>query len=450
MMPAVSFLHAGRPALPVLRPAVLALLYTAIAMPVLWNYIPWTAASFVTAIAALLLMLRTGAPVAGGGPVRWGWWAGLFAAVYLVLPVKTCLYVALCCALLAVWERRQGSTGPLPPLTLLLGAPVTTYFADVFSFPLRLQLTAWAGTVLRAGSGEATTGTAGAIIRYAHTEYSVDPACAGLHMLTTSLACCVGLVAVAQRRLGKRLALGWVVLLLGAALVLNIGANLVRILVLVYFDVAPDALMHDVTGLLCFGVYVLLPLAWSVWWTVRRAGKDQAGAAPVAGRKRWPLPHSILMPLLTAGVSVVLLRDPPPAQAGAVSAVPGYTAQAYAPGIVQLESPQALVYLKTVQGFFFTDHNPLLCWTGSGYVFDALREEQWAGVPVFTGTLRRDTERLYTAWWYDDGRGYRTVSQTAWRWRAARTGGTFTIVNVTAADEEALRGEVAKVSAWMK
>jgi exosortase N len=111
---------------------------------------------------------------------------------------------------------------------------------------------------------------------------------------------------------------------------------------------------------------------------------------------------------------------------------------------MKYESREALIYLKQVQSFYHTEHNPMLCWTGSGYAFSHIREDRIGATPVMTGTLKKGSETLYTLWWYDNGH-YRTVSQTAWRWRALRSGQDFTIINITAGDKERLYKEAERV-----
>ncbi|QEH42413.1 hypothetical protein FW415_16660 [Chitinophaga sp. XS-30] len=67
-----------------------------------------------------------------------------------------------------------------------------------------------------------------------------------------------------------------------------------------------------------------------------------------------------------------------------------------------------------------------------------------AGKTVYTALLQKGTDRLFTAWWYDNG-DVQTISQLEWRWLAFRNSGRFSLVNVSAADAVSLQQEVSRL-----
>src|SRR5690606_34848317 len=102
-----------------------------------------------------------------------------------------------------------------------------------------------------------------------------------------------------------------------------------------------------------------------------------------------------------------------------VPEVEGYTATLSAKDILQYRSKSSLVYLKKIHGFYYSDHNPVICWMGSGYSISSIIERNINGARLFTGILNKGNETLYTAWWYDNGL-IRTNSQFMWRWNSLK------------------------------
>jgi hypothetical protein len=56
---------------------------------------------------------------------------------------------------------------------------------------------------------------------------------------------------------------------------------------------------------------------------------------------------------------------------------------------------------------------------------------------MYTATLVKGNEQLYTAWWYDNGTDH-TTSQLAWRWQVLKGAHPFSIINVTTATQAEL------------
>jgi hypothetical protein len=58
------------------------------------------------------------------------------------------------------------------------------------------------------------------------------------------------------------------------------------------------------------------------------------------------------------------------------SRVDGYSLSYPAQGIVKLDKPGSLIYVKYIRGFYDTEHNPMICWTGGGYQFKNVEIER--------------------------------------------------------------------------
>lgn len=282
-------------------------------------------------------------------------------------------------------------------------------------------------------------------------DFSVDPACMGLHMLQTALLCCIMMSALYGQRYRRELRGACPGLLIGACVLLNVVANLLRIVMLVQFRVPQENPMHELIGILCIVVYTLLPCAFLIRWMMRRFGRDIPMFRPAVSRKE-PWLHCVIILTLICGVAVT------PAYVAAqhvLPEIPGYESAYAAEGIPRLTRGSTVVYLKGVQGFYGTEHHPMLCWTGSGFRFRDVCECRVGGVPVMRGVLERGGKRYLTAWWYASAGGHR-YSGAGWRWDALRNGRRYCIVNVTAADSASLDEQVRslgrsrQLEAWMR
>jgi hypothetical protein len=72
--------------------------------------------------------------------------------------------------------------------------------------------------------------------------------------------------------------------------------------------------------------------------------------------------------------------------------------------------------------------------------------EKRNGHDIYTATLVKNTDRIYAAWWFDNGR-LKTVNQFAWRWAVAKNDGQFYLVNVNAASPQKLEQKIEELLA---
>ncbi|WP_298708235.1 exosortase N [Chitinophaga sp.] len=412
-------------------------LYAGIALFALDDYMEWGSNGFILGAATVPVVLR--ADGANKRSLRYFYAALACCLLAWMVPAKTLLFATLVLALCFLAESCFGKINALPMMALMLMAPVFQYVTQIFTFPIRLHLTRFAGAILRLAGREVTT--EGNVMLLNGTEFSVDPACMGLSMMVTAILCGIAATGIAQKKSGKTLPLwalmGW----LGFILCLNTGSNLFRIVLLVQFQILPGQVMHDVVGLLCLGLYVLIPIFYLTPRLVNRFGKTREERRETTQHPR----YIVLQAHLSLAACIFLLAYkvnlPKTAEAATTPVVPGFAATAMKNDVLKLERDGALWYVKKIKDGYYTDHHPTICWQGSGFVFRKVKEEQIAGIPLFTGVLEKGKEQLYTAWWYDCGT-LQTVSQLEWRWNALAKRSRFALVNVTAGSREALIAEI--------
>jgi exosortase/archaeosortase family protein len=419
--------------------------------------------NLVLGMLALPFVLRTRPDKKGS--CRFAVAALLLMALSFYAPVNTLVYFALVAVLLYLAECHCGRINFLTLAVVILTMPLATYLVNTFSFPIRLWLASVCGRIFQAGGMPVEV--AGNTFMYGGAEFTVDPACMGLNMLVTSFITGILLFGYYQKKCNREMPAWSVPAYLAFILVLNIFSNLVRMMLLVIFRVYPDTAMHDAVGIICMLAQVVLP-AWLVCrFLIRPAspGRLSRGLCPqqkfqcgtnfggtrfnpsvptMKGAYRWFIQPACCVLLWVAALQVAEKKSENTIPA--FSAFEGYKTTAHSRGIIKLESDTSLVYVKQIRWFCDTEHNPMTCWSGSGYQISQVQETVTAGgMTIYAGILQRGDDVLYTAWWYSNGPAA-TISQLRWRWDMLTGAPPYSLLNVTTADREALERETAKIA----
>jgi exosortase N len=353
----------------------------------------------------------------------------------------TLAYFAWVFTFFLMTESLAGRLNYLPLFASMVISPIFGYVLNVFSFSLRLQLTSLAGKLL---SLIGPTSVEGNLIYFNDHLASVDPACMGLNLTETALLLGIVCMARYEKLHKKSFTFMAVVSMLGGVFALNLLANLVRIVLLVLFKILPGTLMHDVTGIACLLVYVAVPAFFLIRWAAQ--GNYWIKLSALSHKTYLPAPS-----LLTAALTCLLLLHigfykSPVATAAPqfIVATGGYNMELLEHETIKLHNSTSLVYLKKILYFYRTEHNPMNCWTGSGYEMKQVKELNLNGHQVYEGLLVNKQDSLYTAWWYSNGQ-HQTISQWDWRWRVMRGEDKFYLVNVTAESPALLQKEVERL-----
>lgn len=417
------------------------LAYAIVILIVLHAYIKWQSVNVVLGLLALPLV--TVIQPANCRNIRYGTAAALFALLTVLLPLKTLLYFTVAFACFFVTENFLGKINLLPVGVAGLMSPVFQFVADEFSVPIRLQLTSWAGAIMSYIQSNITV--KGNVIVSNGNEFLVDPACMGLNMMVTSLLLQLIIIAMYQRK--YQLQVGWLQVtgLLAVSFALNIVSNLFRIICLVWFNILPGTTMHELTGIFCLLVYVVIPMVWLTRLVIKYKGQVTSiihtNATPVLWKNVLRV-HLVLFIIISWAAYKTVLNDRKVADAtAAVVAVDGYKTERVTAEIVKLQSSESLIYVKNIPDFFSADHHPMICWKGSGYLFNQMQQETIAGQQVYTALLINGNEQLYTGWWYDNGIEH-TIEQVSWRYKMLVGEKSFSVVNVTTGNKQQLIREI--------
>lgn len=358
------------------------------------------------------------------------------AALAFTLNVRICYFFSLAFYFLFIIELAFGRVGHLASFLILFMSPFFEQVAVIMGFPVRLQLSQWAGALLAfTGLNIKVDGNA---MLMNGTVFTVDEACMGLHMLSVSLLMGVFILAHRYRMLGRHLPAAILVAFFLVVLILNGLSNLFRIMMLVMFGILPGHAMHDVVGILCLLLYTVVPLFLLSKWVVTRFGIPALArkpARPLATVVRGSIVVLALM-MLALGSFMSHRHEHVRTRVGRAQ-LASLKSELMQNGITKFYDGDILVYVKPIPEFFTGEHTPLICWKGSGYRFGAVRRSTIAGREVYVGSLIKGVSHLTTAWWYDNGE-IETISQWDWRLRMLQGEADFCLVNVTAKDPQTL------------
>ncbi|MGN6495380.1 MAG: exosortase N [Agriterribacter sp.] len=404
----------------------------------LGDYINVRSFDFQLGVLSILVVFSSTRSNARGG-LRFAIAAVVAAVITCLLPAKTMLYTTLLLCVFFVAETYAGKMHLLSLLAIVFISPVCRYVTSIFSFPIRLQLTKWASGMLSFTGNTAMA--EGNVIQYNGNEFSVDPACMGLYMLITSMLSGIMVMALQQKKYRRTLPVTGIAFLLCSIVICNVLCNLFRIFTLVYYNIPPGEPMHDVVGIACFLLYVVSPALALVTWMIKRYGKPvtQTDRGKAPGYHAWL--HMIVLAFCVVALLMVMKQQRSAEAGRSVETRAGYTVSTLPNNVIKMENDHALIYIKSIAGFYSSDHHPMICWGGSGYAFIKVQTGYIGNRNVYTGMLGKGNDRLYTAWWYENGT-YFTIKQWDWRWDMLRGGNAYALVNITAASADELEKQV--------
>lgn len=361
----------------------------------------------------------------------------LFTLLAIFIPAKSTLFFTLVFTMLLLFENFMGKISLNFFFVLVLLSPLFKFFSDTLSFPLRLWLSDTVAKTITLTGIHARA--AGNIITIDGYDFYIDQACAGLNMLSISLLICLFILSFYQKKNERSLSFYSLAAVLILTFLLNIVSNFFRIMMIVIFKIMPATAMHDLVGMCTLIVYVILPLMALSGPFVQRFGKinlekeDQATAHLL----RYPVLH-----LMFFGVIIFIsIRSAENVQGahsnGKHITLKGYQKTFLQNNVLKFENKEALIYMKSTS-FYAPEHNPMICWTGSGYEFQLIKKEMINGTEIYTGTLVKGKDKIYASWWFDNG-NMKTINQLQWRWNAARGDQEFYLINVNATKSEDLK-----------
>jgi exosortase N len=149
-----------------------------------------------------------------------------------------------------------------------------------------------------------------------------------------------------------------------------------------------------------------------------------------------------LLVVLICYAATMIESEPARFMKGKKYVLDGYERTLLSTGVQKFENKEALIYIKPLH-FYSAEHNPMICWRGSGYEFKRINKEELQGKEIYTGVLEKGKDKIYTAWWFDNG-NCKTIAHTVWRWKSLKGEPEFVLININATTEKELKEKSRK------
>ena len=383
---------------------------------------------------------------------RGEWRASVFAVLICLLGsflgITSLQYLGGVWMILFVLKARGIGFHPLAWFIFLLAPPFVHKVSLIIGFPLRLLFSRVAGVLL--SMLEPSTRILGNQIIFRDRLYAVDPACQGVSLLVAALLLTSLLareIFAVDRKVdllfsGLRSRLLWTAFLIGLTSGLWMTTNVIRIVILVLADIAPEDPRHGLTGLILFVLVTAGPVLLCfrlLFVIVPRESEVIRNPIIVSGR-----PHGVYWLIII--MAIVFWSLPGRSHSVLERWRERIDAFEWRSGNRHGEVGQyqnktgARLILKQNLVPFRVGHHPRRCWEGVGYRFIYERDLKLAGGGIVREALveiqnrqgRKLRYRLY--WWYRALEGDSPVisSEAGWRKQALWNNQNFVQVNLYA------------------
>jgi len=379
--------------------------------------------------------------------LRFGLGSLLFITLYFVFKMQLLFFLSFFSFLLFLIESNHGKVNALTIFIILLISPYANFIFNAFGFPIRLWLTEIASKGLSLFMTNVSS--SGNNILLGDQTFSVDAECMGLTMVGYGYAITLLIINFFENQHQRKTSLLKVIGLLTTATIFIVLVNLFRIIFIVVVQAPPDTFLHETIGLLCFIVYLILPVFIICKFVVSRSKKTVSKTV-----QKKAISSPVKLVIVCVGILSMAfanhhreeLRNKPFDVKAGETEIAGFDKSITGYNVIKFTSDSALVYIKPSTHFFAPDHSPTICWKGSGYEFIDVKTSSVNGTLVFTATLQKDHDELKTAWWFDNGND-KTISQLDWRWKSACGSEPFRLINVTSNSNSELVNQVSNILA---
>lgn len=353
------------------------------------------------------------------------WLAIAISVITLVLPTTIGIYSMLCMTLIFLMQSIVGKLHFTLLIHALLASPLFSYFSSLVSFPIRLQLSKIVSWLLN--SMGYNVNIEGNLVHLNDNSFLVDEACSGMFMLGYGLLFGTLILAhfAKDRPLGFQKLVGYYLILIGLILV----GNIVRIALLIALGIMPDHWFHEGLGIIIYIGQILVPFYLIVKYFASKAPTfriSKTDLKPIFPIKKYAVLCTLLL--------ILISRHQISTKAGDTIAnkihLSGYQSSIINDGVTKLQNDNSIIYVKPPVAAFRADHNPMICWKGSGYSFKKIEKWPINDLDINLAELVKRDDKVYTAWWFEST-AHKTGDQLTWRKYALQNDEQFYLINLT-------------------
>jgi len=219
---------------------------------------------------------------------------------------------------------------------------------------------------------------------------TIDTACMGLSMFKTGLLSGALLLTLEEKKQQKYFNVLQIVFFCCILVVLNIISNYFRIITLVLFNCTEENTLHHTIGILCFILYQIIPMLFTI-----RFFKPNKQEIKIT-KKLHPIFFIIIPAILVFTTSFEIKKEQHYDLLENLD--PQYQNQIGVwvnKEVFKIATPDKLVYIKTF------NHNPLICWTGTGYKIIESKEVKKGDEKIWRVKMEKNNIQYYSYWWYE-------------------------------------------------
>jgi exosortase N len=225
-----------------------------------------------------------------------------------------------------------------------------------------------------------------------NTKITIDTACMGLSMFKTGLLTGAVLLTFEEKKQQKYFGILSIVVFSLIVILLNIISNYFRIVTLVILGCTQENTLHHLVGLLCFGIYQVLPMLFLVGYFKPR----------INAISETHFQPKMLPVLLTLFIIFITSLEMKSIQNNDLltNLNPKYNIKNgtwVSNEVFKIQAPDKLIYIKT------PSHKPLICWTGSGYKITESKEILIQNQKIWFNTMEKNNIQYQSLWWYECG-----------------------------------------------
>lgn len=234
-----------------------------------------------------------------------------------------------------------------------------------------------------------------------NAKVSIDTACMGLSMFKTGLLCGALLLTLEEKKHQKYFNIFQIFLFCLIVITLNIISNYFRIITLILFSCTQENTLHHSIGILCFIFYQIIPMLFIVKLFIPKREET------LTPKKLNPLrfiPFGTIIILATSleikkTQEFNLLKD----INSKYQINKGFWVNNE---VFKILTSEKLTYIKT------PGHNPLICWTGSGYKIIKSSKIKSQNEDIWLVKMEKDNVQYNSYWWYEcDSKKYTSLSE---------------------------------------
>jgi exosortase N len=377
--------------------------------------------------------------------IRYGIAALFFLLLYFFLRLSSVYFLAFICTWFFLYESMYGKLNILPLFMVVIASPVVIFVSEMLGFEIRLTLTKLAAHSLNLINDNYKS--VGNIIVIKDKEFHVDPVCMGLKMVIVSFYSSLIIISFFQKRYNVKYKIISIIAALTITYLLVIISNFFRIILITLFNIEAETFAHEFAGILCFIVYVILPL----YFIIKNLPVKKNDIADNTNNKAFNYNYVYILIILISGLMLYYKLYPEDLSKKQTVNINDtelnsgkYRYSIEELNVIKLTSKDLLIYIKPATSFYSAEHSPIICWKGCGYKVEKEQVISLNGQEIYFSELRYNNALLYSCWWYDSGND-KTISQVAWRSRSLIRNRDYHLINLISYNKLILFNETKKM-----